>query len=111
MIGRNIERKALAEMPGSFSRGDVDVVFANAGRGEFLPLDQITQEHYDKTFHSNVKDVLFTVQKVLPLLRKGASIIVNASTTGSMGTPAMSVYSGTKAAVRNFIRSWVLDLK
>jgi hypothetical protein len=89
----------------------LDIVFANAGGGEFLPLGLITEEHYDKTFNSNVKGVLFTVQKALPILGKGASIILNASTAGSMGIPAMSVYSGTKAAIRNFMRSWVLDLK
>lgn len=86
-------------------------MFANAGGGEFLPLGLITEEHYDKTFNSNVKGVLFTVHKALPILGKGASIILNASTAGSMGIPAMSVYSGTKAAIRNFMRSWVLDLK
>ncbi|HEX6564106.1 MAG TPA: SDR family oxidoreductase [Chthoniobacterales bacterium] len=92
-------------------KGGLDIVFANAGGGEFLALDLISEEHYEKTFNSNVKGVLFTVQKALPLLRKGASIILNASTAGSMGIPAMSVYSGTKAAIRNFIRSWILDLK
>src|SRR4029077_8927952 len=70
-----------------------------------------TEEHVDKTFDTNVKGVLFAVQKALPLLRDGASIILNSSTTGTTGTPALSVYSATKAAVRNFARSWILDLK
>jgi NAD(P)-dependent dehydrogenase (short-subunit alcohol dehydrogenase family) len=92
-------------------KGGLDVVFANAGGGEFLGLEAITEEHYERTFDSNVKGVLFTVQKALPLLREGSSIIINASTAGSMGIPELSVYSGTKAAIRNFIRSWVLELK
>ncbi|TKD13000.1 SDR family oxidoreductase [Polyangium fumosum] len=91
--------------------GRIDVVFANAGGGEFLPLGAITEEHYDKTFNTNVKGVLFTVQKALPLLVDGGSIILNASTTATMGTESFSVYSATKAAVRNFARSWILDLK
>ncbi|HVK63724.1 MAG TPA: SDR family oxidoreductase [Polyangium sp.] len=91
--------------------GRIDVVFANAGGGEFLPLGAITEEHYDRTFNTNVKGVLFTVQKALPLLVDGGSIILNASTTSTMGTESFSVYSATKAAVRNFARSWILDLK
>jgi len=89
----------------------IDVLFANAGGGEFAPLGAITEEHFDKTFAVNVKGLLFTVQKALPLLRDGASVILTGSTTGSMGTAAFSVYSATKAAVRNFARSWALDLK
>lgn len=89
----------------------IDVVFANAGGGEFAPLGAITEEHYQRTFDTNVKGVLFTVQKALPLLRDGASIVLNASTTSVSGTPAFSVYSATKAAVRNFARNWILDLK
>ena len=89
----------------------VDVVFANAGGGEFAPLGAITEEHYENTFGTNVKGVLFTVQKALPLLRDGASIVLTASTTSISGTPAFSVYSATKAAVRNFARNWILDLK
>ena len=91
--------------------GKLDVVFANAGMAEFLPLGEITEEHYDKIFNANVKGLLFTVQKALPLLGKNSSVVLNASIVGSKGTPAMSVYSATKAAVRNFARSWVLDLK
>ena len=89
----------------------IDVLFANAGGGEFAPLGAITEEHYQRTFDTNVKGVLFTVQKALPLLRDGASIILTASTTSISGTPALSVYSATKAAVRNFARNWILDLK
>ncbi|WP_426614995.1 SDR family NAD(P)-dependent oxidoreductase [Bradyrhizobium sp. McL0616] len=89
----------------------IDVIFANAGGGEFAPLGAITEEHYQRTFDTNVKGVLFTVQKALPLLREGASIVLNASTTSISGTPAFSVYSATKAAVRNFARNWILDLK
>jgi NAD(P)-dependent dehydrogenase (short-subunit alcohol dehydrogenase family) len=89
----------------------IDVVFANAGGGTFAPLGAITEEHYQSIFDTNVKGVLFTVQKALPLLRDGASIVLTGSTTGSSGTPAFSVYSATKAAVRNFARNWILDLK
>jgi NAD(P)-dependent dehydrogenase (short-subunit alcohol dehydrogenase family) len=89
----------------------IDVVFANAGGGEFAPLGAITEEHYQRTFDTNVKGVLFTVQKALPLLRDGGSIVLMASTTSISGTPALSVYSATKAAVRNFARNWMLDLK
>ncbi|WCS25069.1 SDR family oxidoreductase [Methylobacterium sp. NMS14P] len=89
----------------------IDVVFANAGGGTFAPLGAITEAHYQSTFDTNVKGVLFTVQKALPLLRDGAAIVLTGSTTGSAGTPAFSVYSATKAAVRNFARNWILDLK
>ncbi|MBD2037890.1 SDR family oxidoreductase [Leptolyngbya sp. FACHB-321] len=92
-------------------QGHLDVIFANAGGGELAPLGSITEEHFDKTFNTNVKGLLFTVQKALPLLPEGASIILNASTTTTMGTPAFSVYSATKAAVRSFARNWILDLK
>nr|WP_242055993.1 glucose 1-dehydrogenase [Nostoc flagelliforme] len=92
-------------------QGHLDVVFANAGVGELAPLGSITEEHFDKTFNTNVKGLLFTVQKALPLLPEGASIILNASITSIKGTPAFSVYSATKAAVRAFARNWTLDLK
>jgi len=92
-------------------KGHVDVLFANAGGGELAPLGTITEEHFDRTFNSNVKGLLFTVQKALPLLPEGASIILNASITSSKGTPAFSVYSATKAAVRSFARSFTVDLK
>ncbi len=87
------------------------MIFANAGSGELIPLGSITEEHFDKTFNTNVKGVLFTVQKALPLLPEGASIILNASTASIRGIPAFSVYGATKAAVRSFARNWTLDLK
>lgn len=92
-------------------KGRLDVVFANAGGGEFAPLGTITEEHYDRTFGTNVKGVLFTVQKALPLIPDGGSIILNASIVSIKGMPAFSVYSATKAAVRSFARSWTNDLK
>ena len=91
--------------------GRIDVLFANAGGGEFAPLGSITEEHFDKTFNINVKGLLFTVQKALPLFRDGGSIILNASIVSIKGMPAFSVYSATKAAVRSFARSWTMDLK
>ena len=93
------------------SAGHIDVVFANAGGGTLAPLGQITEEDFDKTFGSNVKGALFTVQKALPLLKDGSSVILTGSTTSITGTPALSVYSATKAAIRNFARTWILDLK
>ncbi|EKP4477737.1 glucose 1-dehydrogenase [Cronobacter dublinensis] len=89
----------------------IDVIFANAGGGEFAPLGAISEAHYKETFDTNVKGVLFTVQKALPLLRDGASVILTSSTAGSTGTPAFSVYGATKAAIRSFARNWILDLK
>jgi NAD(P)-dependent dehydrogenase (short-subunit alcohol dehydrogenase family) len=92
-------------------KGRIDVLFANAGGGEFLPLGQITEAHFDRTFGVNVKGTLFTVQKALPLMRAGGSIILTGSTAGSHGSPAFSVYGASKAAVRSFARNWILDLK
>src|SRR5436305_4303963 len=92
-------------------KGRIDIVFANAGGGEFAPLGAITEEHFDNTFNRNVKGLLFTVQKALPLLQDGSSIILNASIAGSKGLEAFSVYSATKAAVRSFARTWTVDLK
>ena len=91
--------------------GRMDIVFANAGAGELVPLGQITEQHFDKLFNINVKGLLFTVQKALPLMRDGGSIILNGSIAGYTGTEAFSVYSATKAAVRSFARSWTNDLK
>lgn len=91
--------------------GRVDVVFANAGVGELVPLGEITEQHFDRLFNINVKGLLFTVQKALPLMPDGGSIILNGSIAGYTGTPAFSVYSATKAAVRSFARSWTNDLK
>jgi NAD(P)-dependent dehydrogenase (short-subunit alcohol dehydrogenase family) len=93
-------------------KGKLDVVFANAGGAKFAPLGKITEEHYDSIFNINVKGLLFTVQKALPLLPDGASIILNASIVASKATaPEWSVYSATKAAVRSFARTWTTDLK
>jgi len=91
--------------------GHIDVLFANAGSGQFVPLGQITEAHFDKTFDVNVKGLLFTVQKALPLLCDGGSTILNASITSIKGMEAFSVYSASKAAVRSFARSWTNDLK
>jgi NAD(P)-dependent dehydrogenase (short-subunit alcohol dehydrogenase family) len=92
-------------------KGRVDVLFANAGGGSFAPLGSITEEHFDRTFDINVKGLVFTVQKALPLMGPGASIILNASIAGSKGVGAFSIYSATKAAVRSFARTWTTDLK
>ena len=107
---------ALADLDRLFDtikreKGRLDVLFANAGGGGMAPLGQITEEHFDKTFNTNVRGLLFTVQKALPLMPPGSSIILNASIASIKGTPALSVYSATKAAVRSFARSWTLDLK
>ena len=91
--------------------GRIDVLFANAGGGEMLLLGSITEAHYDQMFNINVKGLLFTVQKALPLFQDGGSIILNASIAGSKGFEAFSVYCATKAAVRSFARNWTVDLK
>lgn len=93
------------------AHGRIDILFANAGLGQVEPLGGITESAFDLTFGVNVKGTVFTVQKALPLMTKGASIILTGSTTGSTGTPAFSIYSASKAAVRNLARSWALDLK
>ncbi|MGQ3071337.1 MAG: SDR family NAD(P)-dependent oxidoreductase [Ferrovibrionaceae bacterium] len=89
----------------------IDILVANAGGGEFAPLGAITEEQFDRTFAINVKGTLFTVQKALPLLRDGASVILTSSTATVRAIPAFSVYGATKAAIRNFARHWILDLK
>jgi len=91
--------------------GRVDVLFANAGMAEFAPLGQVTEEHFDRTFGTNVKGLLFTVQKALPLMPDGGAIVLNASIVSISGMEAFSVYSATKAAVRSFARTWTTDLK
>lgn len=92
-------------------RGGLDILFANAGTGAFAPLGEITPEHYDQIFDVNVKGLVFTVQKALPLMSAGSSIILTGSSTGVMGTQQFSIYSATKAAIRNLARSWALDLR
>ena len=121
-IGRNVtgvqgDVSNLADLDRQFAqikqeKGKLDIVFANAGIAlPLAPLGTITEEHYDSSFNINVKGVLFTVQKALPLMPEGASIILNASMVGSKGLPDWSVYSASKAAVRSFARTWTTDLK
>jgi NAD(P)-dependent dehydrogenase (short-subunit alcohol dehydrogenase family) len=92
-------------------KGRLEILFANAGIAQYAPLGAISEDFYDSIFNINVKGLLFTVQKALPLLPDGASIILTASVVGSKGLPANSVYSATKAAVRSFARTWTTDLK
>jgi NAD(P)-dependent dehydrogenase (short-subunit alcohol dehydrogenase family) len=93
------------------AKGHIDVLFANAGLGARAPLGQISEESFDTVFDVNVKGTLFTVQKALPLMTSGGSIILTGSTTATKGTAAFSVYSASNAAIRNFARSWAVDLK
>jgi len=120
-VGRNVtavrgDVSNLADLDRLFAtvkqqQGRLDVLFANAGIPALAPLGEITEEHFDKVFHINVKGVLFTVQKALPLFTDGGSIILNASIVASKGLEAISVYSATKAAVRSFARCWTTDLR
>ena len=120
-LGRNVAAiRADVSMPSELDhlyrqiaqqKGRIDVLFANAGGGGLAPLGHITEEHFDQVFDTNVRGLVFTVQKALPLMPKGASIVLNASTTSVKGTAAFSIYSASKAAVRNLARSWSLDLK
>src|SRR5437899_11890727 len=119
-IGRNVtgvqgDVSNLGDLDRRFAqtkqeKGRLDIVFANAGVAKFAPFGTITEEFYDSTFNINVKGLLFTVQKALPLLPNGASIILNASVVASKGLPMNSVYSATKAAVRSFARTWTTGL-
>jgi NAD(P)-dependent dehydrogenase (short-subunit alcohol dehydrogenase family) len=115
-VGIRADSSNLADLDGLYDRvkiekGRIDVLFANAGGGSMLPLGSITEEQYEDTFGRNVKGVLFTVQKALPLLVDGASVILTGSTAAAGGTPAFSVYAASKAAVRAFARNWILNLK
>jgi NAD(P)-dependent dehydrogenase (short-subunit alcohol dehydrogenase family) len=120
-IGRNVtgvqgDASNLGDLDRLFAqikrdKGGLDIVFANAGIVTTTPLGKITVEDYDSIFNVNVKGLLFTVQKALPLLHDGGSIILNASIVASKGSPNWSVYSATKAAVRSFARTWTVDLK
>jgi len=92
-------------------KGRIDIIFANAGVGEFVPIGKVSEEHFDKLFNINVKGALFTVQKGLPLLSDGGSIILSGSIAGIKGTAAFGVYAASKAAVRSFVRTWTTDLK
>ena len=91
-------------------RGTIDIVFTNAGTGSQLPLGEITAAHVDEIFNTNVKGTIFTVQKALPLMGRGGSIILTGSSAGTTGARAFSVYSASKAAVRNLARTWAEDL-
>jgi len=91
--------------------GHIDVLFANAGAGTIAPLTAATEAHFDQTFDVNVKGLFFTVQKALPLLRDGGSIILTSSVSNVMGLPGFSAYAASKAAVRSFARAWTLELK
>ena len=120
-IGKNVtalqgDVAKLADLDRLFAtvketKGHIDILFANAGIAEGAPLAEITEEHFDRQFDINVKGALFTVQKALPLLSDGASIILSSSIVGSKGPPNRSVYSATKAALRSFARTWTTDLK
>ena len=115
-VGIRADASNLADLDRVYAQiardaGRLDVVFANAGGGDMLPLGSITEEHFDRIFATNVKGVLFTVQKALPLLKDGASVILTGSTTSVKGAVSFSVYGASKAAVRNFARSWLLDLQ
>lgn len=120
-IGKNVtavqgDVSNLADLDRLFAqikkeKGKIDIVFANAGVAKYAPLGKITEEFYDSIFDINVKGVLFTVQKALPLMPDGGSIVLNASIVGSKGFSANSVYSATKAAVRSFARTWTTDLR
>ncbi|MGB9070523.1 MAG: glucose 1-dehydrogenase [Candidatus Acidiferrales bacterium] len=92
-------------------KGRIDIVFANAGVGEFAPMGDISEEHFDKLFNVNVKGTLFAVQKALPLLNDGGSIILNGSVASVKGTASFGVYAASKAAIRSFVRTWTTDLK
>jgi NAD(P)-dependent dehydrogenase (short-subunit alcohol dehydrogenase family) len=98
-----------AEVKAKFGR--IDVLFANAGVCELAPISDVSEEHFDKVFDINVKGLLFTVQKALPLFSDGGSIILNSSVANTTGIPAFGVYSATKAAVRSFARTWTAELK
>jgi NAD(P)-dependent dehydrogenase (short-subunit alcohol dehydrogenase family) len=114
--GIRVDSSKTAELDKLFDqvkseKGRIDVLFVNAGGGTMLPLGSITEEQVDDTFGRNVKGVIFTVQKALPLLVKGASVILTGSTAAVKGNAAFSVYGASKAAVRSLARSWVVDLK
>jgi NAD(P)-dependent dehydrogenase (short-subunit alcohol dehydrogenase family) len=119
-IGRNVtgvqgDIAVPADLDSLYERvkkmGRIDVLFANAGTGGFVSLEDITEEYFDQTFNINVRGTLFTVQKALPLLKDGSSIILSGSVAGVKGTPAFGVYAASKAAIRSFVRTWTSELK
>lgn len=122
MIGKNVtgvqgDAGNLADLDRLYEtvktqKGHVDILFASAGTGDFnVPIGSVTEASFDKTFGLNVRGTLFTVQKALPLMRDGGSIILNGSIAGVKGFPGLSVYNASKAAVRSFARTWTMDLK
>ena len=121
LIGRNVtgvqgDAANLADLDRLYStvkreKGKIDVLFASAGTGEFAKIGEVTEKHFDDTFNLNVRGTLFTVQKALPLFTDGGSIFLNGSVASIKGFPAFSVYSASKAAVRSFARTWLVDLK
>ena len=120
-IGRNVtgvqgDAANLADLDRLYEtvkkeKGRIDVLFASAGRGDMVKIGEITEEQFDATFDLNVRGTLFTVQKALPLFSDGGSIFLNGSIASIKGFPAFSVYSASKAAVRSFARTWLVDLK
>ena len=121
LIGRNVtgvqgDAANLADLDRLYEtvkreKGKIDILFASAGLGEFATLEQVTEEHFDKTFDLNVRGTLFTVQKALPLFNDNGSIFLNGSIASIKGFPAFGVYSASKAAVRSFARTWLVELK
>ncbi len=121
VIGKNVtdvqgDVSNLADLDRLYSivkqqKGRIDILFANAGLGEFATLREISETHFDKTFGVNVKGLLFSVQKAVPLFKDGGSIILNSSIAASKGVEGFSVYSASKAAVRSFARTWTVDLR
>jgi NAD(P)-dependent dehydrogenase (short-subunit alcohol dehydrogenase family) len=121
LIGRNVtgvqgDAANLADLDRLYQtvqreRGKIDILFASAGRGELATLEQVTEEHFDTTFDLNVRGTLFTVQKALPLFNDNGSIFLNGSIASIKGIPSFGVYSASKAAVRSFARTWLLELK
>ena len=120
-IGRNVtgvnaDSSNLADLDRLYEtvkkeKGKIDILFASAGFGEYRTLDKVTEEHFDKTFNTNVRGTLFTVQKALPLFNDGGSILLNGSIVSIQGFPAFGIYAASKAAVRSFARTAVVDLK
>jgi NAD(P)-dependent dehydrogenase (short-subunit alcohol dehydrogenase family) len=121
IIGRNVtgvqgDAANLADLDRLYAivareKGKIDILFASAGSGELATLDQVSEEHFDKTFNLNVRGTLFTVQKALPLFNDNGSIFLNGSIASIKGFPAFGVYSASKAAVRSFARTWLMELK
>src|SRR6202050_1454594 len=120
-IGRNVtgvqgDVAKLADLARLYApvgevKGGIDIIFANAGVGEFVPFGKVSEEHFDRLFNINVKGALFTVQKGLPLLNDGGSLFLTGSVASVKGTPAFGVYAASKAAIRSFVRTWTTDLK